>query len=185
MPQNVDLCSRRFVCFPRQVLVILITVHREEHMRRGVGSARCLLRLRYLPPLQLAVVSRFSLRCWPSGTKSHAPVALVAVPYPPPAQAAIACRSAGLQVPSFGSSLISTTPPPRLKKNSMLSYCSACAVALPGECPLGTRFLHRFYIRWHIAQAPGQKFTSNRIRPIETSVHLKARQTSPQRTRFS
>ena len=57
-------------------------------------------------------------------------------------------------------------PPPRLKKNSILSYCSACAVALPGECPLGTRFLHRFYIRWHIAQAPGHKFTSNRIRPI-------------------
>ena len=56
-------------------------------------------------------------------------------------------------------------PPPRLKKNSILSYCSACAVAPPGECPLGTRFLHRFYIRWHIAQAPGQKFTSSRIRP--------------------
>ena len=60
-------------------------------------------------------------------------------------------------------------PPSRLKKNSILSYCSACAVALPGECPLGTRFLNRFYIRWHIAQAPGQKFTSNRIRPSPTS----------------
>ena len=73
MPLFVEFSSRRFVCCPPQVCVILITVHREEHMRRGVGSARCLLRLRYLPPLQLAVVSRFSLRCWPSATKAARP----------------------------------------------------------------------------------------------------------------
>ena len=48
--------------------------------------------------------------------KLYAPVALVAVRYPPPAQAAIVCRSAVLQVPSFGSSLLSTTPPPSIKK---------------------------------------------------------------------
>ena len=41
-----------------------------------MGSVRRLLRLRYLPSLQLAVVSRFSLRCWPPATKNCTPPSL-------------------------------------------------------------------------------------------------------------
>ena len=107
--------------------------------------------------------------------KPHAPVALVAVPYPPPAQAAIVCRSAVLQVPSFGSSLVSTTPPPSIKKKSILSYYSACAVAPPGKCPLGTRFLHRFRTRWHIAQAPDRNFALVRILSISNLQNFPSR----------
>ena len=164
----------RLLMFPLLCLLPSAGVRASKHgtSRRtyAPGGGECALPAApsLSPPSAAGGCLSLSLRCWPSGTKSHAPVALVAVPYPPPAQAAIACRSAWVQVPSFGSSLISTTPPPRLKKNSILSYCSACAVALPGECPLGTRFLYRFYIRWHIAQAPGQKFTSSRIWPIVT-----------------
>ena len=53
--------------------MLLSTVNREEHVRGAVGSVRRLLRLRYLPSLPLAVVSRFSLRCWPSATKKYTP----------------------------------------------------------------------------------------------------------------
>ena len=123
-------------------------------MRRGVGSARCLLRLRYLPSLQLAVDSRFSLRCWPSATKNCTPPSLWSPsdthhqprPRSYAARLCFRCRHSARR-------LSRRHPPPRLKKKSILSYYSACAVAPPGKCPLGTRFLHRFRTRWHIAQA--------------------------------
>ena len=58
-PRIIDRCSRRFVCFPRQVFVLVSTVQAQEHNSAGVESARRLLRLRYLPSLLLAVVPRF------------------------------------------------------------------------------------------------------------------------------
>ena len=98
--------------------MLLSTVHRGEHMRRGVGSARCLLRLRYLPSLQLAVDSRFSLRCWPSATKNCTPPSLWSPsdthhqprPRSYAARLCFRCRHSARR-------LSRRHPPPRLKKN--------------------------------------------------------------------
>ena len=133
-------------------------------MRRGVGSARCLLRLRYLPSLQLAVDSRFSLRCWPSATKNCTPPSLWSPsdthhqprPRSYAARLCFRCRHSARR-------LSRRHPPPRLKKKSILSYYSACAVAPPGKSPLGTRFLNQFRTWWHIAQAPDRNFALVRI----------------------
>ena len=120
--------------------MLLSTVHRGEHMRRGVGSARCLLRLRYLPSLQLAVDSRFSLRCWPSATKN--------------------CTSTSLWSPSD----THHQPRPRSYAARLCFRCRHSARRLSRRhTPLDLKKIHIIVLKRVRGRAPGEMSAGNSI----------------------